>query len=53
MKDAKIPYGISDFELIRRCNYYYVDKTGFIPLIEAAGRTGETVEISDLFFLSP
>ncbi|MCK5509757.1 MAG: AAA family ATPase, partial [Desulfobacterales bacterium] len=34
----KIPYGIADFELIRRYDYYYVDKTGFIPLIEAAGR---------------
>jgi hypothetical protein len=34
----KIPYGISDFELIQRHNYYYVDKTHFIPLVEAAGR---------------
>jgi hypothetical protein len=34
----KIPYGIADFELIQRHNYYYVDKTDFIPLIEAAGR---------------
>ena len=37
-KIKKIPYGIADFELIRRYDYYYVDKTGFIPLIEAAGR---------------
>jgi len=37
-KIKKIPYGIADFELIRRFDYYYVDKTGFIPLIEAAGR---------------
>lgn len=37
-KIKKIPYGIADFELIRRYDYYYVDKTDFIPLIEAAGR---------------
>ncbi|MEQ8168989.1 MAG: AAA family ATPase, partial [Candidatus Eremiobacterota bacterium] len=34
MKRKKIPYGISDFDRIRRQNYYYVDKTGFIGNIE-------------------
>ncbi|MEQ8191641.1 MAG: AAA family ATPase, partial [Candidatus Eremiobacterota bacterium] len=34
MKRKKIPYGISDFDRIRRQNYYYVDKTGFIENIE-------------------
>lgn len=29
-----IPYGISDFPRIRREDYYYVDKTRFIELIE-------------------
>ena len=29
-----LPYGISDFPRIRRKNYYYVDKTRFIELIE-------------------
>jgi hypothetical protein len=34
----KIPYGISDYALIRKDNYYYVDKTPYIPIIENAGR---------------
>ena len=34
----KIPYGISDFETLRTKNYYYVDKTRFIRMIEEAGR---------------
>jgi hypothetical protein len=25
----KIPYGIADYEAIRKGNYYYVDKTSF------------------------
>lgn len=29
-----IPYGVSDYERITLQNYYYVDKTRFIPLIE-------------------
>lgn len=32
----KIPYGISDFARIRRENYYYIDKTRFIPVLEAS-----------------
>ncbi|NDV64184.1 ATP-binding protein [Bacteroides sp. 224] len=31
-----IPYGLSDYERIVTQNYYYVDKTHFIPLIEQA-----------------
>ena len=31
-----IPYGLTDYERITRENYYYVDKTRFIPLIEQA-----------------
>ena len=34
----KIPYGIADFKLIQDENYYYVDKTMFIPMLEVAGR---------------
>lgn len=35
MSETKlIPYGMSDFERIRTENYYYVDKTRFIPLME-------------------
>lgn len=29
-----IPYGISDFRRIKLENYYYIDKTAFIPTIE-------------------
>lgn len=31
-----IPYGITDYERITLNNYYYVDKTHYIPLIEQA-----------------
>lgn len=31
-----IPYGITDYERIVHENYYYVDKTHYIPLIEQA-----------------
>ena len=41
----KIPYGKSDIVQILTENYYYVDKTRFIPLIEQAG--------DYLFFLRP
>ncbi len=34
----KIPYGVTDFKLIQDENYYYVDKTAYIPLLETAGR---------------
>ncbi|HFA50890.1 MAG TPA: hypothetical protein ENJ95_17920, partial [Bacteroidetes bacterium] len=29
-----IPYGISDYKELRESNFYYVDKTHFIPKIE-------------------
>ncbi len=32
----RIPYGIADYRRMRRENAYYVDKTRFIPLIEAS-----------------
>ena len=43
--NPQIPYGISDFKRFRREGYYYIDKTGFIPLLERAG--------SFLFFVRP
>lgn len=30
----KLPYGVSDFNVIIRKDYYYVDKTRYIPQIE-------------------
>ena len=39
MKDnLKIPYGVADFKTVRNEKLYYIDKTGFIPLLEQAGR---------------
>ena len=32
-----LPYGIPDFEDLRRQNMYYADKTKYIPLLERAG----------------
>ena len=37
-KPKRIPYGMQNWEDVRLCNYYYVDKTRFIPEIEAANR---------------
>ena len=34
MKKKKIPYGLTDFVRIQTENYYYIDKTRFIPEIE-------------------
>ena len=34
----RLPYGMMNFPLIREENYYYVDKTSFIPLIEQSDR---------------
>ncbi len=33
-----IPYGISDFRDVKLNNYYYIDKTHFIPKVEMYGR---------------
>jgi len=41
----KIPYGLTDYKRIRRQNYYYLDKTRYIPLLEDVG--------SFLFFIRP
>jgi hypothetical protein len=35
-KVKRIPYGIADYRRMQQDNMYYVDKTRFIPLIEAA-----------------
>ncbi len=32
----RIPYAVADYRRIRQDNAYYVDKTHYIPLIEAA-----------------
>lgn len=40
-----LPYGISDFRRVRLENYYFVDKSPFIQLMEEAG--------SFLFFIRP
>jgi hypothetical protein len=34
----KIPYSISSYKTIRRENYYYVDKTRYLPQLEGAGK---------------
>ena len=34
-KIKQLPYGVSDFEYVIRENFYYVDKTMYIPQIEA------------------
>ena len=44
-KNLQIPYGVFDFKRILNEGYYYVDKTGYIPLLEQAG--------SFLFFVRP
>ncbi len=45
IKYKRVPYGVTDFELMNTENYYYVDKTAFIHKIENAARF--------LFFLRP
>lgn len=43
--NLKIPYGVADFKRICEEGFYYIDKTGYIPLLEQAG--------SFLFFVRP
>ncbi len=43
--NLQIPYGIFDFKRIRTEGYYYIDKTGYIPMLEQSG--------SFLFFVRP
>jgi len=40
-----LPYGVSDFRRVKLENYYYIDKTSFIPKIEEFGEF--------LFFIRP
>lgn len=44
-KIKQLPYGMADFHEIQRSQMYYVDKTRFIPLLEASPRF--------LFFIRP
>ncbi len=37
-KPKKLPYGMQNWEDVRLSNFYYVDKTRFIPEIEASNR---------------
>ena len=32
-----LPYGVSDFKRVLSENFYYIDKTQFIPILEQAG----------------
>ena len=41
----EVPYGVSDFEVVRRDNLYYVDKTMYLPKLESQAR--------NLFFIRP
>ncbi len=41
----EIPYGVSDFDIVRRDNMYYVDKTMYLPQLESQARY--------LFFVRP
>ena len=34
----KIPYGIADYKMLVEENYYFVDKTHYIPKLEEIGR---------------
>lgn len=40
-----IPYGLASYRRIRQENYYYLDKTNYLPLLEATGKF--------LFFIRP
>jgi hypothetical protein len=42
---TQLPYGLADFREIQQSGMYYVDKTRFIPLLEASSRF--------LFFIRP
>ena len=33
----KIPYGMTDYKLVRDGNYYYLDKTRYIQMLEDVG----------------
>ena len=44
-KIKRIPYGVANYELLVHTNFYYVDKTAFLPAVEEAGNY--------LFFIRP
>lgn len=44
----RLPYGMMNFADIRFDNYYYVDKTAFIPLIEQSDRFSSSSVPGDL-----
>ena len=44
-KIKEVPYGVSDFDIVRRDNLYYVDKTMYLPKLESEARY--------LFFIRP
>ena len=46
MTKKKIPYGVSNFEKLVNDNYYFVDKTKYLELIE-------NLNEPNLFFLRP
>ena len=33
MTIKKIPYGVTDFEMIRKEDYYFVDKTRYVEVL--------------------
>lgn len=41
----QVPYGVADFERVIKQNFYYVDKTMYLPLLEE--------QPSNLFFIRP
>ena len=41
----QLPYGVSDFEYVISGNYYYVDKTMYIPELED--------QLNNLMFIRP
>ena len=41
----QVPYGVADFESIRRDDLYYVDKTMYLPMLETEAR--------NIFFTRP
>ena len=38
MTIKKIPYGVTDFEMIRKEDYYFVDKTRYVEVLEKTAR---------------
>ena len=44
-KIKRIPYGVANYALLVQENFYYVDKTAFLPIVEEAGNY--------LFFIRP